>query len=78
MTKDDNTPQDADLIGGGDGIAQFLFGKTDEQLRREVYHLAEHHDLPVFKVGNKMYARKTKLTEWIKAREQGDLEFPPR
>lgn len=77
MTTKNDSPQDADLIGGGDRIAQFLFGQADEQLRREVYHLAEHHDLPVFKVGNKIYARKTKLTEWIKAREAG-VDAPRR
>ncbi|MGY4617633.1 hypothetical protein ACVWZ4_002860 [Bradyrhizobium sp. USDA 4472] len=77
MTTENDIPQDADLIGGGDRIAQFLFGRADEQLRREVYHLAEHHALPVFKVGNKIYARRTKLTEWIKSREAG-VEPPPR
>lgn len=65
-----NGPSDADLIGGGDRIARFLFGQSDEQFRREVYHLAEHHGLPVFKIGNKIYARRSKLTEWIKVREE--------
>ncbi len=78
MTRDNDNPQDADLIGGGDRIARFLFGQADEQLRREVYHLVEHHDLPVFKVGNKIYARKSKLTEWIKAREDGGSQSPRR
>lgn len=78
MTPENDTPQGADLIGGGDRIARFLFGHTNEQLRREIYHLAEHHDLPVFRVGNKIYARKSKLTEWIEAREGGESQVPRR
>src|SRR5262245_26060308 len=70
MAKDGKTMDDAELVGGAHRIAEFLFGSADVQLRREVYHLAEHHDLPVFKVGNKLYARKVKLHEWIEAREQ--------
>ncbi|MGJ4941417.1 DNA-binding protein [Bradyrhizobium sp. HKCCYLS1011] len=71
MGKDVKTSDDADLIGGAHRIAEFLFGSADEQLRREVYHLAEHHDLPVFKIGNKLYARRLKLHAWIEARESG-------
>ena len=70
-------PDDADLIGGGDRIAEFLFGAADERLRREVYHLVEHHDLPAFRIGTKLYARKTKLLDWIEAREKG-TEIPRR
>jgi hypothetical protein len=71
MEREEET-YDAELIGGGDGIARFLFGSADERSRREVYHLAENHDLPAFKVGNKLYARKYRLREWIKARERND------
>jgi hypothetical protein len=77
MVSASKPPDDADLIGGGDRIAEFLFGAADERLRREVYHLAEHHDLPAFKIGNKLYARKTKLLDWIEARERG-AEAPRR
>ncbi|QOZ06666.1 helix-turn-helix domain-containing protein [Bradyrhizobium sp. CCBAU 51765] len=58
-----------DLIEGADGIAKFLFGEDTQRLRRQVYHLAESHDLPAFKIGNKLYARKARLAEWIEARE---------
>ncbi|WP_298257262.1 DNA-binding protein [Bradyrhizobium sp.] len=68
---------EADLIEGGDGIALFLFGAADERLRRQVYHLRENHALPAFKVGDKLYARKTKLLQWIEAREN-DPEPPHR
>lgn len=72
MRGDEEIADEAELIGGGDGIARFLFGVADERSRREVYHLAENHNLPAFKIGNKLYARKLKLLEWIKARECDD------
>lgn len=72
MREEVETDDEAELISGGDGIARFLFGVADDRSRREVYHLAENHDLPAFKVGAKLYARRRKLLEWIKARERGD------
>lgn len=37
MVSASKPPDDADLIGGGDRIAEFLFRAADERLRREVY-----------------------------------------
>lgn len=75
MDEENQVSDDAELISGGDNIARFLFGSTEERFRREVYHLSENHELPTFKVGAKMYARKHRLREWIKARERGE-EMP--
>jgi hypothetical protein len=61
----------SDLVEGGDGIAEFLFGASDERLRRQVYHLVENHGLPAFRIGNKLFARRVTLLEWIEARENG-------
>lgn len=65
----DEVETQADLLGGGDEITRFLFGAVDGRLRRRMYHLTEFHELPTFKVGQTLYARKTKLLEWIEANE---------
>lgn len=64
-----------DLLAGGDQITEFLFGAVDDRLRRRVYHLAKDHELPAFKVGSTLYARKSKLLEWIELHEKRPL-FP--
>jgi hypothetical protein len=60
----------AELLGGGSQIAEFLFGAADKRLQRRVYHLAEFHDLPAFRIGNTIYARKSKLLEWVEMHEK--------
>lgn len=56
-----------DLLKGADQISDFMFGTPEE--RRQVYHLADHHD-PVVKMGKKLYARKQSLLDWIEERER--------
>jgi hypothetical protein len=56
-----------DLLRGADQISDFMFGTKNE--RRQVYHLVDHHDLPVVKAGKKLYARKASLIEWTENRE---------
>ena len=57
-----------DLLRGADEIAMFLFG--DSAKRRKVYHLAATSNLPVFKLGSKICARKSVLLKWIKDQEE--------
>jgi predicted kinase len=57
-----------DLLKGADQISDFMFGTPEE--RRQVYHLVDHHDLPVVKMGKKLYARKQSLLDWIEERER--------
>ncbi|MEH2480152.1 hypothetical protein V1282_003509 [Nitrobacteraceae bacterium AZCC 2146] len=57
-----------DLVGGGDQISGFPLGAFGEYAA--VYHLAEFHDLPAFKIGKTLYARKPKLLEWIEVMER--------
>lgn len=58
-----------DLLRGAGAIAQFLFG--DDNKRRKVYYLASETNLklPIFRIGNVICARKSKLLEWIEQRE---------
>jgi hypothetical protein len=61
-----------DLVRGAGGIATFLFGSDAAKERRKVYHLASEgraDRLPVFRMGQQLFARKSTLTKWIAARE---------
>jgi hypothetical protein len=58
-----------DLLHGAEAIAVFVFG--NEKHRRKVYHYAgdAKFRLPVFRIGNVICARKSKLIAWIEAQE---------
>jgi hypothetical protein len=57
-----------DLLRGAVEIAQYLYG--DPGRRRKVYHLAATSNLPIFKLGSMICARKSVLLEWIKNQEE--------
>lgn len=57
-----------ELLCGASEIAEFIFG--DRQARRKVYHFYEQHDLPGFKVGNGLYARRSTILKWIEDKEK--------
>ncbi len=56
-----------DLLRGAEQIAMFMFG--DPKMRRQVYHLAQAGQLPVFKLGAILCARRSTLLAWIEAQE---------
>jgi hypothetical protein len=57
-----------DLLRGAEAISEFLYG--DSELRRKVYHLAATSNLPVFKLGSMICARKSVLLKWIGDQEE--------
>jgi len=57
----------ADLLRGADEIAAFLYGSADQ--RRKVYHLAATSNLPIFKLGSMICARRSVLLRWIADQE---------
>jgi hypothetical protein len=57
-----------DLLRGAEAIAQYLYG--DRELRRKVYHLVATSNLPVFKLGSMICARKSVLLKWIEDQEE--------
>lgn len=57
-----------DLLCGATEISEFLFRKPNA--RRRVYHLYEHHDLPAFKVGGSIFARRSTILKWIADKEK--------
>jgi hypothetical protein len=56
-----------DLLRGADAIAEFLFG--DAKQRRKIYHLTETSNVPHFKLGSMICARKSVLLKWIEEQE---------
>ncbi|MBK3665083.1 DNA-binding protein [Bradyrhizobium diazoefficiens] len=71
QTKDVSLAED--VLRGTEAIADFLFhGTSDDQRgrnRRKVYWLAESSRLPVFRLGSRLCARKSKLLDFIAAQE---------
>jgi hypothetical protein len=59
----------SDLLCGADAIAEFLFG--DSRQRRKVYYLTSEGraQLPHFRLGTIICARKSTLVRWIEAAE---------
>ncbi len=57
-----------DLLEGADEIARFMF--DDPGKRRKIYHLADKAELPVFRLGTVICARKSTLMAWIESRER--------
>jgi hypothetical protein len=59
----------SDLLCGADAIAEFLFG--DPRQRRKVYYLTSEGraQLPHFRLGTIICARKSTLVRWIEAAE---------
>lgn len=62
------TDLSSDLLEGADQIAGFLYG--DPKKRSKVYHLADKKNLPVFKLGKTICARKSTLLAWIAEQEK--------
>ena len=58
-----------DLLEGAAAIAAFVWGPKAN--RRKAYHAIENGWLPVFRLGNRVYARKSKLLAHIEAQENG-------
>jgi hypothetical protein len=64
----DHDPEFAkDLLRGAEEIAQFLYGDNE---RRKVYHLVATSNLPHFKLGSMICARKSVLIKWVKDQEE--------
>ena len=68
-------PLAEDLLHGADEIARFVYGpandeKSAESNRRRVYHAAEKHGLPAFKLGGTVTARKSTILKWIENQEK--------
>lgn len=57
-----------DILRGADRIAEELFGHA--KYRRKVYHLAATGNLPVFRLGSTLCARRSTLIAYIEEQER--------
>jgi hypothetical protein len=74
----DNDPEFAqDLLRGADEIAKFIFGEEPGS-RRKVYHLVATSNLPVFKLGSMICARKSILLQWVRQQEERHTGYDRR
>jgi hypothetical protein len=62
----------SDLLYGAAAIAEFMFGDGEE--RRKVYALAESKQIPVFRLGSVLCARKSSILSDVEARERAAAE----
>ena len=58
-----------DLLQGAGEIARFVYGDDSSRNRRRIYHLIAQKSscLPVFKMGNQIFARKSSIMRTISA-----------
>jgi hypothetical protein len=57
-----------DMLRGADEIAEYLYGSRT--LRRKVYHLTSTSNVPFFKLGSMICARKSVLLAWVETQER--------
>lgn len=67
-TADQQSELSSDLLHGAEAIATFIFGNPKE--RRKVYHLADSHGLPVFRMGATICGRKSTILKWVEEQER--------
>ena len=60
-----------DLLMGAAAISTFMFGAADE--RRRVYWLADTGQLPVFRIGSILCARKSSILKAVELRERAAI-----
>lgn len=58
-----------DILYGADQIAEFLYG--DKKHRRKIYNLVENGQIPHFRLGTGICARRSVLLMWIGDQERG-------
>lgn len=68
--------QKPDLLHGADDIAEFLYG--DRKYRRRVYHLVETRQIPVFRLGGRLTARRSTLVHAFEKLEGAACSSEPQ
>jgi len=60
-----------DLLEEADEIAEYILG--DKKRKRAIYGLIQTAGLPAFKIGRKLFARKSALAAWIETQERNSI-----
>jgi hypothetical protein len=61
-----------DIIVGAEGISVALYGPEEgarETNIRRIYHAVAKGDLPTFKLGGRVHARRSTILAWIEKQE---------
>ncbi len=56
-----------DMLEGADSVSQFLWGENAD--RQRLYRLIKKRGVPIFRIGTRICARKSRLLAWIEAQE---------
>jgi len=66
-----NEPLHDDLLIGAAAIAFFIYGSTEYRFQRRVYYLTTQskRQLPWFRLGSQVAARRSSIIAWIEAQE---------
>jgi hypothetical protein len=67
-TKPDQAVAD-DILRSAKAISEFIFGDDREENRKRIYHLAAIKQLPTFRLGQILCARKSTLVAHFAAQE---------
>jgi hypothetical protein len=59
LTKPKPTTLADDFLDGAKAFAEFVFGKTDQQTMRRVFHMLANGHLPATKLGSRYVGRKS-------------------
>lgn len=64
---------DGDILIGAAQIARYIFGSKEYRFQRRVYYLTSDAkcQLPLFRIGFQLAARKSTIREWIEGQEYG-------
>lgn len=62
-----STPLSRDLLEGADAIAKHVWGRTAKRKRA---YTAIANGLPHFRIGNRLFARKSVIRSWFQDQEQ--------
>ena len=81
MKKDTARPQGANATGlsddpvivGAENIAIAIYGEIEGQREgniRRIYHAISKKELPTFKLGGRVHARRSTILAWIESQER--------
>lgn len=59
-----------DLLYGAKAIADYMFGDDSKKIQRRVYNYCANKQIPFFKMGSTVCAKKSRIDEWIEKQSQ--------
>ncbi|MCP3476697.1 DNA-binding protein [Bradyrhizobium sp. CCGUVB1N3] len=66
-----------DMLEGARAITKFLYKKVTQRRLRKVYYLAQKSNLPIFRLGSVLHARRSELLKFITSQEERAVPRKP-